>query len=843
MTEARRKAEQIISYYIFHKKIELIFTKGKNHLYEYLSKNFLIKFFSNDDINLKQEFHVIEEDFIKGWKTYVNYEAAKKYLDTIDVFKYNNENEYMNEIKEMCENMILTGEINNNNENKPIIYFNNGIFCRNFIHKLVLDLNYLDPLVDGNIYGLFKSSYEIVGKEGYEIIDKNGKKESKINGLLLDKIIVLCVRNERKMKFLLSHNKNIIQLTADFNIENIIDLHNFTTDKSFATFDEYYYSKLLKQKSDDIIIELFQQGIPDLNSITIKAIKGGNIFKLYNDTIFKDKKVVAQDLRKINFNNINLAKFNGLANIGATCYMNATLQNLINTDLLTRYLLNQKNFNLINSNINTFELTSKYVEVLINTVLNDNNKTYYEPYNFKEIISRKNPLFAGVQANDSKDLINFLLEEMHTELKMLENNINQNTYESFLPIQNNQFLVLNNFKKVMSESNKSIISKLFYILVESMTHCQGCNNNIYNYEVTFYIEFPLENVYNFCIKNGIPVLNQNKINIPLIQCFNNYNQPSLFTGENQIYCNYCKCQQNATYVNNFFSFPPILIIILNRGKGNQFNCDVDFNLDLNLKNYCKNYDGNVNYKLKGVITHLGESGMGGHFIAYCRHRITNEWYCYNDAVVSKLDDQINGYKKGSPYILFYEGQNNCNNFIYPDNNFNQNFNMNNNTINFQNQNNNNNFNNMNMINCMNNNNNFIQNFNFMNNNMLMNNNINNISTNNNMNGLNMNNNFNNNISNTMNNNFNNNMNNIMNNNFNNNNNMNMNNTMVNNNMINNNINNNMHMYNTMVNNNMINNNINNNMHMHNTMINNNMNMNNNQNMNNFNMNNNFNSNM
>ena len=655
MKEARKKAEQIASYYLFHKKIELFFTKGENHLYQYLSKNILIQFFTNTNINEKQEFHIIVEDFIKGWKSYVNYEVAKKYLDEIDVFKYNNENEYMNEIKQSCENMVLTGEINNSEENKPIIFFNNGIFCRKFIHKLVLNLNNLDSLVDENTYKLFKSSYKIIGE------DK--KKESIIIGLLLDKIIALCIRNERKMKLLFTHEQNIIELTADVNIENSIQLPNFAKDNSFATFDEYLYSKLLKQKSDEIINGLFQQGIPDSNGIIIKTNKGENIFKLYNDIKFKDKCSINLDLKKINFENINIAKFNGLANIGATCYMNATLQNLINTDLLTRYLLNQKNFNLINSDLNTFELTSKYVEVLINIVLNDNNKTYYEPYNFKEIISRKNPLFAGVQANDSKDLINFLLEEMHTELKMLENNIEKNLYESFQPIQNNQFLVLNNFKKVMSESNKSIISKLFYILVESITHCQGCNNNSFNYEVTFYIEFPLENVYNFCLQNNIPVLNQNKINIPLMQCFNNYSQPTLFTGENQIYCNNCKCQQNASFVNNFFSFPPVLIIVLNRGKGNQINCDVDFDLDLNLKNYCKNYDGNVNYKLKGVITHLGESGMGGHFIAYCRHRITHEWYCYNDAVVSKLDDQINGYKKGSPYILFYEGQNNCNNFI------------------------------------------------------------------------------------------------------------------------------------------------------------------------------------
>ena len=70
----------------------------------------------------------------------------------------------------------------------------------------------------------------------------------------------------------------------------------------------------------------------------------------------------------------------------------------------------------------------------------------------------------------------------------------------------------------MNESNRSIISKLFYILVESLTHCHGCNYIIYNYEVNFFIEFPLENVFNYCCKNNIPVMNTqtNKINIPLI---------------------------------------------------------------------------------------------------------------------------------------------------------------------------------------------------------------------------------------------------------------------------------------------------------------------------------------
>ena len=40
----------------------------------------------------------------------------------------------------------------------------------------------------------------------------------------------------------------------------------------------------------------------------------------------------------------------------------------------------------------------------------------YAPYDFKEILGEKNPLFKGVAANDSKDLILFLEEELSNDL-------------------------------------------------------------------------------------------------------------------------------------------------------------------------------------------------------------------------------------------------------------------------------------------------------------------------------------------------------------------------------------------------------------------------------------------
>ena len=198
MKIAKHKAEEIAQYYIFHKKIELIFTKGLNHFYKYLSKSFLTKLLTNSDINENQEFYIIEDNFIKNWKKFVNYENAKKNLDAINVFNYNNENEYMSEIKERCDNMVLTGEINNDSNNKPEYISTSDTFVRSWIHKLIFNLDNFDSIID------LKTFVKFFGYKDDFILKPN---ISKIKGLLLDKMIVLLIRNERKMKFFFTLNK------------------------------------------------------------------------------------------------------------------------------------------------------------------------------------------------------------------------------------------------------------------------------------------------------------------------------------------------------------------------------------------------------------------------------------------------------------------------------------------------------------------------------------------------------------------------------------------------------------------------------------------------------------
>ena len=124
-----------------------------------------------------------------------------------------------------------------------------------------------------------------------------------------------------------------------------------------------------------------------------------------------------------------------------------------------------------------------------------------------------------------------------------------------------------------------------------------------------------------------------------------------------MYCNICRMQWPSNYATFLYSAPNILILVLNRGKGIQFNVKLEFYTELNLTYFVEARQNNeiIIYDLIGVVTHMGESGASGHFIANCKSRINGFWCQYNDDLVSRIQDfnsQILNY--AMPYILFYQ---------------------------------------------------------------------------------------------------------------------------------------------------------------------------------------------
>ena len=337
----------------------------------------------------------------------------------------------------------------------------------------------------------------------------------------------------------------------------------------------------------------------------------------------------------------------GLNNIGATCYMNASLQCLSNTKKLTEYFLTnyEDNKNKI--------MSHQYYKLIKHLWNEENNNISYSPNSFKEVLSKENPLFAGIAANDAKDLINFLIERLHQELNIALKN---NSVDNYIQIdQTNEAAVFNDFIKDFNTNFNSPISRCFYGILETKSQCQGCKIIKYNFQVYSFLEFPLQQVNQYYFNNGKrPLLTNDGKNpdVDLYECFEYNRKIDLMTGDNQMYCNICNKLCDATYVTYLYSTPNYLILNLNRGKGAVYECKVNFPEQLNIFNFVTSKQATTAYELYAVICHLGPSSMDGHFVAYCRNRLDNKWYLYNDGFVT-LCHRAKQYTDGMPYILFY----------------------------------------------------------------------------------------------------------------------------------------------------------------------------------------------
>ena len=130
-------------------------------------------------------------------------------------------------------------------------------------------------------------------------------------------------------------------------------------------------------------------------------------------------------------------------------------------------------------------------------------------------------------------------------------------------------------------------------------------------------------------------------------------------GDNEMWCRNCNQNSPSQYMTMLYSAPVDLILILNRGKGNIYNVKLNFSEIIDIGNYvCLKNSNNLIYHLYAIVTHIGPSNMGGHFIAFCKSPIDNKWYKYNDAMVDYVGNFYNDIVNfGVPYILFYESQN------------------------------------------------------------------------------------------------------------------------------------------------------------------------------------------
>ena len=618
-----------------------------NH-YDYISKESL-----NISINLYFNYQKIKEKIKSRQKSLIK---EKIYLINKD---------YINDLKDECnfniinelleKNSIKEYEDNCNKKLLSIIKSLTNYELKKITKKInINNLRNIEPDIKSFNY-FDKSEKNILIYDNFQIIHEDLVKKMNIINSINNNYyyIVECIIKEGKITINYNDNlndKKYISVIGILNEQNI-----------FMTEYVLIYGNKKERKEH-------------LNYITNNLTNYINGLKLYNgsqpiiDNNYKEIGIIAKNNISYIKNNFNFSPKIGLENIGATCYMNATLQCFCHIEKFVNFFKKSKQVINIYSN-DKKSLTYSFKLLIDNLWPNDYNiekDRYYAPKEFKKKISDMNPLFKGIAANDAKDLVNFIIMTLHKELNKIKKVTNANNNIIF--DQKNKDLMFQHFANNFMSINQSIISDLFYAINCTITECGLCHTKLYNYQTYFFIIFPLEEVRKFKYDNQFNFLylndffnfnnkNQNNV-VNIYDCFNYDKKVNIMSGSNSIYCNFCKINCNGSMTTYLTTGPEILILLLNRGKGIEFDVKIIFYEHLDLKNYIGLKQTGYSYKLIGVITHIGESSMSGHFIAYCRDPITNKWYKYNDAIVSDVKDfnkEVINY--ANPYLLFYQKTN------------------------------------------------------------------------------------------------------------------------------------------------------------------------------------------
>ena len=369
---SKEKSIQIINYYIFHKKIDNIITKGENPL--------------NAKMN-EISIYIMNLQWIKNWKLYTNYEVVQKEFDKIED---DNENSLITKLNERCDELIKDGTIKNSNDFQPdkIEEYNHFDFGNKVLDLQFFKDEVLEALVDDITFTSFFGYLEQIF---------NFKNIINITGIIQNKIFILMMKQNNRMKLFyqgeMEKEIKLIQLTVKFPNETIFDK----------------YCQFYKTYDSDTIIKSLNK--IDAGYLMESKTKDNCIFT--NE--FLNLKYLMEKIKNksINFQNIR-TNFVKLTKISSLPYLNAVIQNLVNISPLTSFLFDESNFNKINYNKNLCYFTCFICQILSNLYFVKNINSY-NLNDLDELIYLIQPKFKFDENCIPGELIKFILETINIE--------------------------------------------------------------------------------------------------------------------------------------------------------------------------------------------------------------------------------------------------------------------------------------------------------------------------------------------------------------------------------------------------------------------------------------------
>jgi ubiquitin C-terminal hydrolase len=330
----------------------------------------------------------------------------------------------------------------------------------------------------------------------------------------------------------------------------------------------------------------------------------------------------------------------GLVNKGNTCFMNAVLQAMSNTSVLSLYILSDRFYEDRNVKKKEVRLLREYVK-LIKTMWSSNS--IVDPGVFKVTLGSFKDCYLGFNQQDANEFYMRLVELLH-ESCSFEARIRP-TGEPTTEIDKLQIKSIEEFSAHYKKSYSYIVD-CFAGQYLGVTECSVCTDSALRFDPFFNITLE--------IPEGAKTLDD---------CLKQHIKAEVLKGDEKWFCEgVCKEKQKAYKRLTIWKSPIHLVICLKRfgftaSGAHKIDTPIDFPLEgLDLHEYIKagNDSHRSVYDLYAVVNHTG-GPMGGHYFSFCKNG-DGKWYNYNDTHVSGTGSVVTPMA----YMLFYKKRD-----IYP----------------------------------------------------------------------------------------------------------------------------------------------------------------------------------
>lgn len=368
----------------------------------------------------------------------------------------------------------------------------------------------------------------------------------------------------------------------------------------------------------------------------------------------------------------------GLTNFGVTCYMNATLQCLSATVMLSKFFIDNRFRYYVQKNWKGSQGVMPGLFANLIRSLWKNDVEVIKPTSFRNFCGRLNQEWAIDRQQDAKEFFDFVVDCLHEDM-----NINWQRTPlrplTFTEEMQRERMPVPRVSRIEWERychrEESFISSLFAGQHASRLRCTTCQRTSTTYEAFYSISVE------------IPPFGTGDI----YQCLRSYCQEEMLSGDEVWKCPYCKCERVATKQIIITRAPQILVVHFKRFSASKTQSARKIHTPIEFPLHGLKMDPFVissspspspsrssaesapipaagagagatvppfTYDAYGVLRHVGPSMGSGHYIALVRDGQRGCWRKFDDDRTVDFNPrelrQKERLQNEQAYIVFYE---------------------------------------------------------------------------------------------------------------------------------------------------------------------------------------------